>query len=106
MGKMDDEETALLLVPVPIHEAGELSRKLNASGYQAVQFKSMEDVLNAAGLEPAEVDEVDLEMYDRIEAEFRSLAAKPEWKVQALAYIGLVLADIAKTHKRAMPPFV
>ena len=64
-GIYEEEELALVLVPVPVAEgeAAGLVDKLNRSGYEAVQFKGIEDVLKALGMEPAEVDDVDTSMY-------------------------------------------
>ena len=101
-----EDETTLVLVPVPIQEASSLIDRLHTSGYQAVQFKGIDDVLEAIGLEPAQVGEVDLTMYGEIEVALRNLSNKPNDTVKALAYIGLMLTDIAQTHKRSMPPII
>jgi hypothetical protein len=108
-----EEEVSLLLVPVPLEETEELVAKLNMSGYQAAQFKGVEDVLNALGMEPADVEDVDTEMYAEFEREFSKLRkggpgldGDNKRIVRSLALIGLVLTDLAKTHKRAMPPLL
>jgi hypothetical protein len=109
----DEKEIALVLVPVPVAqgEAAGLVDKLNRSGYEAVQFKGIEDVLKALGMEPAEVDDVDTSMYDEWEKLLRPYlkSLHTDYKstqLRLLAIIGLALTDLAKTHKRAMPPLL
>lgn len=109
----DTEETALVLVAVPPSEAAELIGKINTSGYEAVQFKGIDDVLKAMGMEPTDVEDVNLEAlapFVKILLPYanRNIGGKPGASdmVRVLACVGIILADLAQTHKRAMPPLL
>jgi hypothetical protein len=110
----ETDDTAMVLVPVPLHEASALIGKLNTSGYAAVQFNSTEDVLAAIGMEPVDAEGVDLSAMARIVKTLEPFATNDpragkmgiDDLVQVLANLGLTLADLAQTHKRAMPPLL
>jgi len=69
-------------------------------------------VLQAMGLEPLDIASIDLGQYDKLDRDIRDGMSYPggssELKslIRMAGHIALVLNDIAKTLKRALPPVV
>jgi hypothetical protein len=107
-----ETKPVLLVITVQADEADELERKLNMGGYETIQIDSMESMLSAAGLIPADVEKVDLKQYDIWADRVESILAAPgkttveRNQIQLLGYIALALTSLAKTHARSLPPVV